>query len=117
MKANSMPAERARFQSYLTLTYGVPETLLGHLNLIETQTRPTTPVGVFPSGRTSEGVDDMAGNTWDWTSSGDLGEGTMTVVSSSVEDGMRYRRKNLPKTRHLSQGTNMDTNTNLENMT
>ena len=40
---------------------------------------------------TFSGPEAGEGCTWDWTSSGDLGEGTMTVVSSSVEDGMRYR--------------------------
>jgi formylglycine-generating enzyme required for sulfatase activity len=31
--------------------------------------RGTTPVGVFPTGNTPEGLADMMGNTWDWTGS------------------------------------------------
>ena len=38
-------------------------------NTFETHLRHTTPIGVFPSGRTPEGLMDMTGNAWDWTSS------------------------------------------------
>ncbi len=38
-------------------------------NTFETHIRRTTPVGVFPSGETSEGLVDITGNTWDWTGS------------------------------------------------
>jgi formylglycine-generating enzyme required for sulfatase activity len=38
-------------------------------NTFETHIRHTTPVGVFPGGETPEGLVDMTGNTWDWTSS------------------------------------------------
>jgi formylglycine-generating enzyme required for sulfatase activity len=31
--------------------------------------RGTTPIGVFPGGDTPEGLADMTGNAWDWTSS------------------------------------------------
>ncbi len=37
-------------------------------NIFETHVRRTTPIGVFPGGDTPEGCVDMAGNTWDWTS-------------------------------------------------
>ena len=38
-------------------------------NTFETHVRRTTPIGVFPGGETPEGLVDMTGNTWDWTSS------------------------------------------------
>lgn len=38
-------------------------------NTAETHLRRPAPVGVFPSGDTPEGLSDMTGNTWDWTSS------------------------------------------------
>jgi formylglycine-generating enzyme required for sulfatase activity len=38
-------------------------------NTFETHIRRTTPIDVFPGGRTPEGLVDMTGNTWDWTSS------------------------------------------------
>ena len=38
-------------------------------NTFESHIRRTTPVGIFPAGATPEGVTDMTGNTWDWTSS------------------------------------------------
>jgi formylglycine-generating enzyme required for sulfatase activity len=38
-------------------------------NTFETHVRHTTPIGVFPGGGTPEGLVDMTGNTWDWTSS------------------------------------------------
>ncbi|MFN2115525.1 MAG: SUMF1/EgtB/PvdO family nonheme iron enzyme [Anaerolineae bacterium] len=38
-------------------------------NCRETHLRRTAPVGVFPLGDTPEGLADMTGNTWDWTTS------------------------------------------------
>jgi formylglycine-generating enzyme required for sulfatase activity len=38
-------------------------------NVFETHIRRTTPIGVFPGGETPEGLVDISGNTWDWTSS------------------------------------------------
>jgi formylglycine-generating enzyme required for sulfatase activity len=37
-------------------------------NTFETHIRRTTPIGVFPGGDTPEGLVDMSGNAWDWTS-------------------------------------------------
>jgi formylglycine-generating enzyme required for sulfatase activity len=38
-------------------------------NTLETHIRRTTSVGVFPAGHTTEGLMDMTGNVWEWTSS------------------------------------------------
>ena len=38
-------------------------------NVLETHVKRTTPVGVFPSGRTPQGVADMSGNVYEWTTS------------------------------------------------
>ena len=38
-------------------------------NAFETHVRRTTPVGVFPGGATPDGLIDLTGNSWDWTSS------------------------------------------------
>lgn len=37
-------------------------------NTFETHIRRITPIGVFPGGDTPEGLVDMSGNTWGWTS-------------------------------------------------
>ncbi len=38
-------------------------------NTLETHIRRPTPVGVFPRGDTPQGVSDLTGNNWEWTSS------------------------------------------------
>ena len=36
-------------------------------NTFESHIRRTTPAGVFPAGRTPEGIYDLSGNVWEWT--------------------------------------------------
>jgi formylglycine-generating enzyme required for sulfatase activity len=36
-------------------------------NTFETHIRRTTPIGVFPGGQTPEGIADLSGNVWEWT--------------------------------------------------
>jgi formylglycine-generating enzyme required for sulfatase activity len=38
-------------------------------NTFESHIRRTTPVGIFPGGETLEGIADLCGNVWEWTSS------------------------------------------------
>ncbi|MCA9992704.1 MAG: SUMF1/EgtB/PvdO family nonheme iron enzyme, partial [Anaerolineales bacterium] len=40
-----------------------------HCNTFESHIRRTTPVGVYPGGQTPEGIADLSGNVWEWTSS------------------------------------------------
>jgi len=38
-----------------------------HCNSVEAKNRMTTPVGQYPQGASFYGVQDMAGNVWEWT--------------------------------------------------
>ena len=42
-------------------------------NTFESHIGRTTPVGIFPEGETPEGIADLCGNVWEWTSSAYLG--------------------------------------------
>ncbi|NCF69164.1 MAG: SUMF1/EgtB/PvdO family nonheme iron enzyme [Chloroflexi bacterium] len=46
--------------------YG-PDFDAARCNTFETHIRRTTPAGVFPGGLTPEGIADLSGNVWEWT--------------------------------------------------
>jgi formylglycine-generating enzyme required for sulfatase activity len=58
----------ARGQDGRAYAYGYPFDP-ARCNTFETHVRRTTPIGIFAGGDTPEGVSDLCGNTWDWTSS------------------------------------------------
>jgi formylglycine-generating enzyme required for sulfatase activity len=61
-------ASAARGYSGLRYAWGDAfEALLG--NVGPTRWRASTPVGVFPEGRSAQGVDDLSGNCFEWTCS------------------------------------------------
>ncbi|MGB1251419.1 MAG: SUMF1/EgtB/PvdO family nonheme iron enzyme [Candidatus Promineifilaceae bacterium] len=42
---------------------------IDHANTFESHIRQTTPVGIYPTGATPDGIYDLSGNVWEWTSS------------------------------------------------
>lgn len=56
-------------------------------NYGETGIGKVTPVGLFPAGNTPQGVTDMAGSVWEWTSSLYDKEGKYRVVRGASFDG------------------------------
>ena len=93
-------------------------------NTFEAHVRSTTPIGVFPGGDTTEGLIDMTGNVWAWTSSVykaypyDAADGREDAADSAVGrvvrggswDGSRggalaaYRLNGAPDSRNGSVG-------------
>lgn len=57
----------ARGQERREYAFGEPYDA-ARCNTFDTHIRRTTPVGVFPGGKTPEGIYDLSGNVWEWTS-------------------------------------------------
>jgi formylglycine-generating enzyme required for sulfatase activity len=53
-----------------------------------------TPVGLFPSGRTPDGIADLAGNVWEWTSS-DFDSDSKVVRGGSWNNYTRFVRASI----------------------
>jgi formylglycine-generating enzyme required for sulfatase activity len=77
-------------------------------NTFETHLKRPSPIGVFPNGRTPEGVDDLCGNVYEWTSSafgaGVIGESdTDYPYPYDAEDG-REDPDAAPNVRRVVRG-------------
>lgn len=59
------------------------------INSFEAGVRRTTPVGLFITSHTSEGVADLAGNVWEWTASSYTSEGLRQQIVSKLVKSTR----------------------------
>ncbi|MCA9930899.1 MAG: SUMF1/EgtB/PvdO family nonheme iron enzyme, partial [Anaerolineales bacterium] len=77
-----------------------------HCNTFETHIRRTTPVGVFPGGYTPEGIADLSGNVWEWTSTlwGESFQRPTFAYPYAAEDG-REEPENATASRALRGGS------------
>lgn len=63
--ARGQPDRRGRVRAY---AYG-DKFEASQCNTFERHIRRTTPIGIFADGETPEGISDLCGNVWEWTSS------------------------------------------------
>lgn len=61
-------------------------------NILDTHIGRTTPIGIFSSGDTLEGVSDMMGNCWEWTTSIYEPYVDMTTLEREIDTSKIVRR-------------------------
>ncbi|WP_267595760.1 formylglycine-generating enzyme family protein [Carbonactinospora thermoautotrophica] len=74
-----------------TYPWGEVEPDERHANLRDTGPGARTPVGAYPDGATPDGLLDMAGNVWEWTSSPVMGGG-FVIRGASFASPALYAR-------------------------
>lgn len=60
-------------------------------NYAATNVNQPTPVGLFPAGNTPEGIADLAGNVWEWTTSDYSKQSKVVRGASYIYDARRLR--------------------------
>lgn len=82
-------AARGRHQRHWP--WGEHEPGTTQINADPAHLRRTSPVGVFPLGNTSEGVTDMAGNVFEWTTSAHMRRIELAAPMTNTRTGLARR--------------------------
>ncbi len=95
----SLPSEAqwefaARGSEQRRYAWGNDRPTANHANFGETGIRDVCPVGLFPAGSTPQGVCDLAGNVWEWTS-GDYDARYKALRGASCHSDARYLRASV----------------------